>query len=249
MHRLRAPGGCPWDAEQTHSSLKQYVIEEAYELVEAIDSGSDEHMREELGDLLLQVVFHAELGSERSVFEIRDVIDGLCEKLVRRHPHVFADAHVGSSEEVVLNWDRIKAQEKAGKNPEPVSALTGVPRALPALLRAHRIGQKAAAAGFDWDDAAGVREKLKEEVHELDIALANGASGEIAAELGDVLFTVVSLARRVGVQAETVLHAALDRFENRFRHMERQLQAEGLRPETATRDQLDRAWGDAKRRT
>jgi len=249
MHRLRAPGGCPWDAEQTHASIKQYVIEEAYEVLEAIDSGSDEDLCEELGDLLLQVVFHAEMAGERSAFAIQDVVNRLSEKLVRRHPHVFADIVVTGSEEVVQNWARIKADEKTERYDAPMSALEGVPRALPAALRAHRLGQRAAAVGFDWDDAAGVRGKLDEEMRELAEACETGTQDEIASELGDVLFTAVSLSRRLGVNAESAMHGALDRFERRFREMERDLRERGLRVEETSREELDQAWCRAKLRT
>ena len=249
MHALRAPGGCPWDAEQTHASIKQYVIEEAYEVLEAIDSGSDDDLCEELGDLLLQVVFHAEMARERTAFSIHDVVDRLSEKLIRRHPHVFSDTVVAGSEEVVQNWARIKADEKAEKSNTPGSALDGVPRALPAALRAHRLGQKAALVGFDWNDAAGVRSKFDEEVRELDAACEGGTPEDIASELGDVLFTAASLSRLLGINAETAMHDALDRFERRFREMERDLRERGQTIEDTSRAELDLAWCRAKLRT
>jgi tetrapyrrole methylase family protein/MazG family protein len=251
MHRLRAPGGCPWDAEQTHGSIKNYLIEEAYEAVEAIDRASDGELRDELGDVLLQVVFHAEMAAERQAFDIRGVIDGLSAKLIRRHPHVFGDETARSSEEVTANWARIKAQERNTADTAPTNvpyALAGVPRALPALLRAHRLGQKAAAANFDWDTPEEVRAKLEEEIRELDAALAQGDAASAARELGDVVFTAASLARKLGCNAETLVQAALDRFERRFKEMERDLCAHGKAVESSSPGDLQAAWDRAKRR-
>jgi MazG family protein len=248
VHRLRAPGGCPWDAEQTHASIKNYAIEEAHELGEAIDRGQDREMCDELGDLLLQVLFHAEMASERGAFDIGDVIAGLGSKLVRRHPHVFADETVGSSADVVANWAKIKAQERseAGADSESRSAIAGVPRAMPALLRAHRLGQKAAAVPFDWDEAQDVRAKLEEEMCELDSALSSGDAEAASAEVGDVIFTAASLARKLGRDAETLLQESLDRFERRFRRMEGDLLALGKSVGDATAQERDTAWDRAK---
>ena len=252
MHRLRAPGGCPWDAEQSHVSIKNYLIEEAYEAVEAIERASDDELRDELGDVLLQVVFHAEMAAERGACAIDAVIETLCAKLVRRHPHVFGDQSVGSSKDVVESWARIKAREKAEAGfreaGESGSALDGVPRALPALGRAHRLGRKAADVRFDWDSSAGVREKLAEEISELDAALARDDVEAASSELGDVLFTTASLARKLGGNAEDLLHSALARFEGRFRDMERDFSARGMDVSEATAEQLESAWQHAKQR-
>jgi len=248
MHRLRAPGGCPWDAEQTHASIRMYAVEEAFEVVEAIESGTDDDLRDELGDLLLQVVFHAEMAAERGAFAVGDVAEAICAKLVRRHPHVFADVRVGSADDVVVNWSRIKAEEKRERaNDAPTSVLDGLPRGLPALLRAHRIGQKAGSVGFDWEGWRGVRAKLDEEIRELDRALETGDEAAVSEELGDVLLTVASLARHRDRNAEEVLRAAIDRFESRFRNVESRLQAAGRSVDSASAAELDEAWEQAKR--
>jgi len=250
MHTLRAPGGCPWDAEQTHASLKPYVIEEAHEVCDAIDGGDDRALADELGDVLLQVVFHAELAAERQAFGIDDVIDHLTAKLVRRHPHVFAGADAATSAEVLANWSKIKREEKRGDEVEQgaTGALSGVPRTMPSLLRAHRLGERAAAVGFDWKDAAGVREKVREEIDEMIAAESEPDSARVAEEIGDALFALASYARHRGVNAEMLLHAALDRFQRRFAHMEADLAAAGLRIETLDERKLDEAWQRAKRR-
>jgi MazG family protein len=245
MHRLRAPGGCPWDAEQTHASLKPYVVEEAYELCEAIDAGDEAHLLEELGDVLLQVVFHAELATERGAFTIADVADALVAKLERRHPHVFGDTPAETSAEVVANWARIKAQERKERG-RSSGALAGVPRSLPALLRAHRLGEKAGAVGFDWPDPAGARAKIDEELRELDEAMAAGDAGATAAELGDVLFAASSHARLLRMNGETALQSALDRFQQRFEAVEAEFAARGRSMSDAPLDELQHAWERAK---
>ena len=250
MHRLRAPGGCPWDAEQTHASLRSYVIEEAYELCEAIERGGNAELAEELGDVLLQVVFHAELASERAAFTIADVVDALVSKLVRRHPHVFADHPASTSAEVVANWARIKAGERRERETPgegATSAIDGVPRALPSLLRGHRLGERAGAVGFDWPDAAPARLKIDEELAELDRAVADDSEDDVAAELGDVLFAVSNYARLRGLNGELLLHGALDRFERRFRLMEADLAADGRAMTTESPAELEHAWQRAKR--
>jgi MazG family protein len=249
MHTLRAPGGCPWDAEQTHASLKPYVIEEAHEVCDAIDSGDDRALADELGDVLLQVVFHAEMAAERQAFAVEDVIDRLTAKLVRRHPHVFAGADAATSAEVLANWSRIKREERgAVANAATESALSGVPRTMPALLRAHRLGERAAAVGFDWKDAAGVREKVREELDEMIAAESEADPARVAEEIGDALFTLASYARHRGANAEMLLHAALDRFQARFARMEAELASQGLAIETLDERRLDEAWQSAKRR-
>lgn len=248
MHRLRAPGGCPWDGEQTHQSIKPYLIEEAYEVLEAIDAGDDGDLCGELGDLLLQVVFHAEMASETGRFAISNVIEAICDKMVRRHPHVFADTEVGNAAEVLRNWSKIKQQERRDADAD-ASALAGVPRAMPALLRAHRIGEKAATAGFDWTEAGGVIGKLGEELAELEQAVAGGDAAQIEAELGDLLFAATSLARHLHVRSEDALGKATDRFETRFRAMERRLAAEGYELAAMSDDEKERAWQRAKAET
>ena len=256
MHTLRAPGGCPWDAEQTHASLKPYVVEEAHELCDAIDSGNDSALADELGDVLLQVVFHAELAAERQAFGVEDVIDRLSAKLVRRHPHVFAGASVATSAEVLATWSKIKQRERgaegsAGEENRAAartSALDGVPRTMPALLRAHRLGERAAAVGFDWKDAAGVRDKVREELDEMIAAESDAAPERVLEEIGDALFTLASYARHRGANAEMLLQAALDRFQQRFDRMEEDLAAEGLRVDGLDDARLEQAWQRAKRR-
>lgn len=245
MHRLRAPGGCPWDGEQTHASIKPYLIEEAYEVLEAIDAGDDGELCGELGDLLLQVVFHAEMAAETDRFKIDDVIDAICDKMVRRHPHVFADTQVDDAAEVLRNWSKIKQQERRDADTD-ASVLAGVPRALPALLRAHRIGEKAATAGFDWSTADGVVDKLREELAELEAAVAGEGAERIEAELGDLLFAATSLARHLGIRSEDALGKATDRFEARFRNMEARLRAEGRELGETSEDEMEAAWQRAK---
>ena len=255
MHTLRAPGGCPWDAEQTHASLKPYVIEEAHEVCDAIDSGDDSALADELGDVLLQVVFHAELATERQAFGVEDVIDRLNAKLVRRHPHVFAGASAATSVEVLANWSRIKREERSGNDAASkadgtgvtAGALSGVPRTMPALVRAHRLGERAAAVGFDWKDLAGVREKVQEELDEIIAAEREADSERVSEEIGDALFTLASYARHLGANAEMLLHAALDRFQQRFSRMEAELATHELRMEALDGRRLDEAWQRAKK--
>ncbi len=251
MHRLRSPGGCPWDAEQTHQTLRPYLLEETYEVLEALDGDSDEDLRDELGDLLLQVVFHSELATERGAFSVEDVAGSIRDKLIRRHPHVFADAKVDSSEQVKRNWARIKAEEKArtGGEPDtdkPTELLEGVPRALPALLRAHKLGERAARRGFDWPDAQGPLDKIHEELGEIAAASSGGTEQEVAAELGDLLLAVASYCRLLGHNAETVLERSIATFENRFAAVEREFQDGGKLLVDATPEELDAAWRRAK---
>lgn len=252
MHRLRAPGGCPWDAEQTHKSLAPYLIEEAYEVLDALENGDDAELCDELGDVLLQVVFHAELAAERGAFTIDEVAGAITSKLVRRHPHVFADVEVASSSEVVANWARIKEEEKRSKaaansGVSPGGTLDSVPRAMPALLRAHRLGAKAGAWGLDWKDTPGVRDKITEELAELDEAVAADDKETMLAELGDLVFAAVSYIRHLGGNAETVLHDTLDRFQSRFASVERDMAASGLSPGDASAEEIDERWRAAKR--
>lgn len=260
MARLRGEGGCPWDREQTPASLKPYIIEEAYEVLEAVDglgaAASTEsrpspealaHLREELGDLLLQVVFQAEIATQRGWFTVGQVVDGIADKLVRRHPHVFGDVSVRSPSDALANWEQIKLAERAARAADGrASALDGVPRSLPALLLAQRVSDKAARVGFDWPDLAGVLAKVDEERGELAEALAGAGSERVAAELGDLLFALVNVGRFAGVSAEEALRAATARFAARFRYMEARLAAEGRRLADADAADLDRLWEAAK---
>jgi MazG family protein len=246
MQRLRGPGGCPWDREQTLSTLRPYVLEETYEVLEAIDAGDVAGHREELGDLLLQVVFQAELRREEGVFEFADVAEAISEKLVSRHPHVFGDADVKDAEGVLRQWAALKREEKRRKG-GGVSVLEGVPRELPALARADRLTEKASRVGFDWPDAAGARAKVAEELAELDAALGAGDRAAIEHELGDALFALANLARKVGVAPEEALRAAVGRFVARFSHVERELARRGVPHGGASLEEMDALWDEAKR--
>ena len=245
MARLRAPGGCPWDREQTHASIKPYLIEEAYEVIEAIDANDPEELKKELGDLLLQVVFHAEMAQEAGAFGVADVADAIAAKLVHRHPHVFGDVEVKDASEVLQNWSRIKAQERAGS--EDRSAIAGVPRGMPALLRAARLGEKAGRVGFDWKKAEEVLEKVHEEVGELEEALRQQGKDEIEAELGDLLFALTSLARHCDVEPEAALAKAADRFSDRFRRMEAKFHQQGRDLHDVPADEMEAAWQRVKK--
>jgi MazG family protein len=243
MHRLRAPGGCPWDAEQTHSSLVPNLIEEAYETVDTIQRGDIGHLKEELGDLLLQVVFHSELAEEAGNFNFDDVARGISDKLVRRHPHVFAQSDASTSDAVLKQWDEIKRDEK-GDGEKPY--LYGVGKGLPALLRAVKLQKKAAKVGFDWPDEAGVMAKLREELDELESAVRSGDAAAAEEELGDLLFSVVNLARFRKVDPEVLMAAANTKFETRFATMERDLKHHGLDLECASSDHMEESWQAAK---
>jgi len=243
MQRLLGPTGCPWDREQTLESLRPYVVEEAHEVVDAIDSGDPEELREELGDLLLQIVFQSELARARSWFGPDDVVSAICDKLVRRHPHVFGDQKVSGSAEVLVNWEAIKAKEKVGRG-----VLDGVPKALPALLRAMRVGEKAARAGFDWPALEGARAKVDEELAELDAAVRGGERQRIEHELGDVLFALVSVARKLDVDPEAALRGTLDRFTGRVRTVETLAKEQGAELSTMSAEALDQLWLTAKAR-
>jgi len=251
MQRLLAPDGCPWDREQTPASLRRYVLEEACEVMDAIDSGEGGALLEELGDLLLQVVFLAELARTLHGFGPDDVVFAICEKLVRRHPHVFEDGKLEDAGAVARQWDLIKAREK----PKRRELLARVPRSLPPLERARQIGKEVQRVGFDWPDASGSRAKLAEELGELDAAVAGGNTAEIEAELGDLLFAAVNLARHHGVDAGRALQQTNDRFCRRFAHVERRVQAslgdwprdaEGKPTHGVTLEQLDSYWNEAK---
>jgi tetrapyrrole methylase family protein/MazG family protein len=245
MQRLLAPGGCPWDREQTLATLVPYLVEETYEVVDALAEGSVDDHREELGDLLLQIVFQSELRFAEGAFGIDDVARGIVTKLVRRHPHVFGDVEAKDSDQVLANWAKLKAAEKAEKGKH--GALHGIPKSAPALLRAARAGEKAGAVGFDWPDAAGPRAKIDEELAELDQAWRAGDRAEMERELGDTLLAVVNLARKLGIDAEGALRGSTDRFAQRFQHIEAALAAEGRKMADAGAEEQDRLWGAAKR--
>ena len=259
MDKLRDPGGCPWDREQTLRTLTPYLLEEAHEVIEAIEAGDAQHHKEELGDLLFQVVFQARIAREEGKFDFAQVCDSISDKLTRRHPHVFGDVSVSGSREVVKNWERIKADERKAKGDAPRSAIGGVPAGLPALVRAERITEKAAAVGFDWPDLPGVLDKVREEIAELEKAIADRESalpatapahelhGRVEHELGDLLFALANLGRFLKVHPEEALRGAVRRFEARFHHIEERLREDGRTPRDATLAQMDALWDEAKR--
>jgi MazG family protein len=245
MRRLRGPAGCPWDREQTRTSLKPYLIEETYEVLEAIESGAPEALREELGDLLFQVVFHAEIAAERSEFTMADVLARLADKMVTRHPHVFGDATVETPGQALAQWEKIKQREAEARGRRR-SVIDGVPRALPALVRAQRVQSKAARVNFDWPDAVAAWAKVQEEVQEASAALAAGDRARVADELGDVLFSLVNVARLSSLDAEDVLHGAIEKFRRRFTTMEDELNARGKSVDSVSPEELERSWETAK---
>ncbi len=242
MTRLRAC--CPWDREQTHESLLPYLVEEAHEVVEAVDERAPRKLCEELGDLLLQVVFHAQIASEHGQFSVADVIDALADKMIRRHPHVFGDASISTAQEQMKSWELLKTQEAAIKHRE--SLLDGIPRSLPSLLGAQRIQEKAGTVGFDWPRTQGVVEKVDEELRELRVAVDSGERDHIREELGDVLFTIVNLARKLGVDAEAALRIANAKFRERFAAMERMAGGGATALAGRSLDDLDVLWKRAK---
>ncbi|MBM3488097.1 MAG: nucleoside triphosphate pyrophosphohydrolase [Alphaproteobacteria bacterium] len=252
MARLRDPaGGCPWDIEQTFATIAPYTIEEAYEVADAIERGDLAALKDELGDLLLQVVFHAQMAAERRAFAFADVAHGIADKLIRRHPHVFGAGDAATPDAVVTAWEDIKAAERAAKaeTGATASALDGVARSLPALTRAEKLQKRAARAGFDWPDAAPVVAKIEEEINELRAEMkAASRPGRIAEELGDLLFACVNLARHLDVDPEAALRDANAKFERRFRHIETTIAAEGRDTRTVSLDRLDALWDEAKRR-
>lgn len=242
---LRAPDGCPWDMEQTHQSIRRGFLEEAYEVVEAIDENSMEHLKEELGDVLLQVVFHAAIAQEDGQFDLNDVADGICKKLIYRHPHVFGDVTVQSTGEVLSNWEDLKRKEKGqASNADAVEA---VARSLPALWRAEKVQKKAAKCGFDWDDISGAADKLSEETAEFRRALEG--DGDPREELGDLLFAAVNAARFLKADPEDCLHDATDKFAARFRKVEEAAAAQGKRLEDMTLAEMDKLLDEIKHQT
>lgn len=245
MRRLRAPGGCPWDAEQTHESLKRYLLEESYEVLEAIDTHSDELLKEELGDLLLQPVFHAAIAEERGAFTMDDVLSTLSDKLIRRHPHVFGDQEIKDSEAQIANWEKIKKEEKGE---DRRSALSGIPPHLPALMKAQKITEKASRVGFDWEHVDQVMAKVLEELNELQEAMQQGRQDRMEDELGDLLFSIVNLGRFLSLDPEEALRKTIARFQNRFSYIEDSLNANGQHLQDTTLGKMEALWGEAKAR-
>jgi ATP diphosphatase len=248
MAALRTPGsGCPWDLEQDFATIAPYTLEEAYEVADAIARGDLADLREELGDLLLQVAFHARMAQEQGAFDFGDVVETITEKLLRRHPHVFGDARGLSPQEVEALWDRIKSEEKASKPAaEQNGALAGVPVTLPALTRALKLQQKAGKVGFDWNDPMAVLAKIREEADEIEAAIRGGERKQAAAETGDLLFAVVNLARHLDADPEAALRATNQKFERRFASIERALAARGKTPGQSTLEEMDALWNEAK---
>ena len=247
MRQLREE--CPWDREQTHETLKPYLIEEAYELLDAIDEGNDHEMTLELGDVLLQVVFHAQIASEGGRFSIEDVSKAISDKLVRRHPHIFGDVTAEDADTVARNWDAIKRQEKEDIGEEQAGLLDDVPRSLPALMRAQTIQKKAARVGFDWDKVEEVTAKAREEVSEFAEAVEAGKTAQMEEELGDLLFSIVNVARYIDVSPEQALTRTNQKFLSRFAYIEQKLTERGSTPAEATLEEMDALWEEAKGNT
>ena len=250
ISRLRAPGGCPWDREQTHESLKPMMLEEAYEAVEAIDEGDDEELQGELGDLLLQVVFHSQIATEENRFNVGEVIQRISSKMIRRHPHVFGEDKAQNADEVLRNWEAIKEAEleAKGKRTEGASMLDSVSSKLPAVMEAFQMTTKVSRVDFDWPDVPSVLEKLDEEVEELKQAVASTQQnhGEIAGEVGDLLFVAVNVARLLGVDPESALKASNRKFRRRFRYIEERLREQGRKPSDSDHIEMDALWDEAK---
>jgi MazG family protein len=268
MARLRAPGGCPWDREQTFDTIKRYTVEETYEVLEAIDNRDWPELTGELGDLLLQVLFYAQMAKEQATFSIDDVLDRLSQKLTDRHPHVFGDVKADTSSEVLRNWEALKAEERKKRSGEdtPKSALEGVSSAMPALLEAHKLSSRASHVGFDWNDIQGLFEKLHEEIGELQEQLKKvparkphgvaGASGEpisedlrakLEYEVGDLFFVLVNIARFLSLDSESALRKTNRKFRRRFQWMEQKLQAAGRTPQQSSMEEMETLWQQAKR--
>ncbi len=245
MARLRAPDGCPWDREQTFATIAPYTVEEAYEVADAIERGDPEALKDELGDLLFQVVFHAQMAEELGQFRFADVVEAIQTKMVRRHPHIFGGAAPRSAEAQTLEWERIKAGERSAK-PAAEGLLGDVPRTLPALPRAVKLTKRAATVGFDWPDAETVFSKLDEELGELREAITEGSQGKVQDELGDVLFVVANLARKLGVDPETALAGTNLKFSRRFRYIEQVLDSAGKTAADSTLEEMDAIWAASK---
>lgn len=257
MARLRDPNtGCPWDLKQTFQTIVPYTLEETYEVADAIASGDMAHIKEELGDLLFQIIFYSQMGSEKAEFTFNDVVHGITEKLVRRHPHVFADGTLRgqqrqdlTEEQIKANWEKIKQQEKAAKNPQAdefKSLLADVPKAMPALMRAEKLQKKAATVGFDWPQASQVLDKIEEEIGELREAIAAGREAEIQDEMGDLMFACVNLARHLNVKSEVALDSTNRKFSRRFEYIERNFAAQGRDMAAADLNEMEAKWQEAK---
>ncbi len=244
MRILRAPGGCPWDAQQTHESIKKNLIEETYEVIEAINKDDKELLCEELGDLLMQVAFHSQMEAECGVFDFNDVADGVCKKLIERHPHVFGDVSISGVDDVLTNWDAIKRKTKKQKT--TTESMLSVPRELPALMRATKLQKKAADVGFDWSDVSGALDKLEEEIAELRAAISAKDSENTAEELGDVLFSAVNVSRFIKTDAEEALTAASDKFLARFTKVEALASEREIDMKSVGIEELDKLWDEAK---
>lgn len=245
MARLRGENGCPWDREQTSESIKPYLVEETYEVLEAIDDQEPAKLREELGDLMLQIVFHSRMAEEAGVFSIGDVLAAINSKLVRRHPHVFGEVKAETAQEVLFNWEQIKQTERRQAKGQ-ASLLDGVPREMPALLRAHRLQEKASRVGFDWKEAQEVLRKVEEELEELREAMQGQAADRVEAELGDLLFALVNLSRFLAVNPEEALRKTIARFIARFQYIEEELLRRGRSLRQATLEEMDALWAEAK---
>ena len=257
MATLRGPNGCPWDKQQDFNSLKPMLVEEVYEVLEAIDNEDFDGLAEELGDLLLHVIFHAHLAKESGRFDITTVIEKISEKLIRRHPHVFGNESASTPEEVIKNWEAIKAREKAEKlknrTPEQRSLLEGIPSKLPAMHEAHQISSRAARVGFDWPDIEGIFDKLQEEVRELKEVISSGGDDKrrerLEDEIGDMLFVMVNIARYLKIDSESALKRANRKFKTRFRYMERELAKQGKSLEETPLEEMEALWQKAKSET
>jgi tetrapyrrole methylase family protein / MazG family protein len=244
MARLRGDNGCPWDKEQSHTSLRSFLLEESHELLDALDQGNAQKIREELGDLLHQIIFHCQIAAEIGAFTAEDVARDLKNKMVRRHPHVFSGKALPDSETVLKQWAEIKAAEKEGEAPK--SALGNLPKSMPALARAQTITERASQVGFDWPDVAPVWRKVEEELTELKAACSSGDKQRTAEELGDLLFSLVNLSRFLGLQSEDALAQATERFLKRFRHVETRLRESGTSPAASSLEVMDNLWNEAK---
>ncbi len=247
MNTLLGENGCPWDKEQTHDSLRKNLLEEAHEVVEAIDDHDMEHLKEELGDVLLQVVFHAKLAEQEGYFNFNDVVNAISEKMIRRHPHIFADVKADDAETVLTNWEEIKKQEKAGKEKkdEPQSIMSKLPLTLPALMKAEKVQQKAHRVGFDWESIEGPKAKVVEELDEIDAAMAG--NGDVEDEVGDLLFSAVNLARFANVDPEQALNRSVQKFVDRFRAMEAKILLDKKEFAQYTLEELDEIWDECKK--
>lgn len=243
MNTLLGEQGCPWDKEQTHMSLRRNLLEEAHEVIEAIDCNDMAHLKEELGDVLLQVVFHAKLAEQEGAFNLNDVVEAITQKMIRRHPHIFSDVAADDAETVLANWEEIKKREKAGQ-PEANSIMSKLPPTLPALLKAEKVQQKAHRVGFDWDDIQGPKDKIQEELAEIDAAAAG--NGDLEEEIGDLLFSVVNLSRFVNVDPEQALNRSVQKFVDRFQAMEAKIMLDKKAFDNYTVEELDILWEKSK---